>query len=460
MTDLRRAVRSQLTAMLTSPALRSPHAALLVDRTTLRVLSHGVRMSELLDEAPSVTLVELVHSPREARAPPGLAPSMDAIYFLEPTVHSLEGALADYAPASPAAYGGSVHFIFSRRLPDALLALIRNSPVLGRIATLRELNLQFLPLRRTAFSLDAPHALDTLYGPSSANEREEALSVLAEQLATVYASSQLPLPRVRYAASHPVCKTFAHLLSAEFEALAAAAPAAPPTQADDAAAEAPGTAPGTVHAAEPATMGAVASDSCPGRSAVSSAASSAVSSATGPVGGAKRSGRRGTLLLLERSLDPITPLLIDFSLEALGEGLGFLRNGRVVPSSRYGGGAVPSAAPPSLERSSSAAALGAARPAPGTAPGREVLLLDSDPIWADLRHRPFEETGEEVRQHLLRFQAEHALVTRQQQEDKTMSDAMRQEAARMQLGLSYRRRHEQIQTQQELIRALQVRREG
>ena len=137
MTDLRRAVRSQLTAMLTSPALRSPHAALLVDRTTLRVLSHGVRMSELLDEAPSVTLVELVHSPREARAPPGLAPSMDAIYFLEPTVHSLEGALADYAPASPAAYGGSVHFIFSRRLPDALLALIRNSPVLGRIATLR-----------------------------------------------------------------------------------------------------------------------------------------------------------------------------------------------------------------------------------------------------------------------------------------------------------------------------------
>jgi hypothetical protein len=50
---------------------------------------------------------------------------------------------------------------------------------LGRIATLRELNLQFLPLRRTAFSLDAPHALDALYGPSSASAREEALQVLA-----------------------------------------------------------------------------------------------------------------------------------------------------------------------------------------------------------------------------------------------------------------------------------------
>jgi hypothetical protein len=47
MTDLRRAVRSQLTAMLTSPALRSPHAALLVDQTTLRVLSHGVRTMHL-----------------------------------------------------------------------------------------------------------------------------------------------------------------------------------------------------------------------------------------------------------------------------------------------------------------------------------------------------------------------------------------------------------------------------
>ena len=231
--------------------------------------------------------------------------------------------------------------------------------------------------------------------------------MLAEQLATVYASSQLPLPRVRYAASHPVCKTFAQLLSAELEALAAAAPPALPTQAAGAAAAAPGTAPGgtapgTAHAAEPATPSAVASDACPGRSAVPSAS-----------GGTKRSGRRGTLLILERSLDPITPLLIDFSLEALGEGLGILRNGRVVPSSRFGGAAVPSAvpsaAPPSLERSSSAAAaLGAARTAPGTAPYREVLLLDSDPIWADLRHRPFEEAGEEVRQHLLRFQARHA----------------------------------------------------
>ena len=72
---------------------------------------------------------------------------------------------------------------------------------------------------------------------------------------------------------------------------------------------------------------------------------SAVPSAAGPAGGAKRSGRRGTLLILERSLDPITPLLIDFSLEALGEGLGILRNGRVVPSSRFGGAAVPSAVP-------------------------------------------------------------------------------------------------------------------
>jgi len=277
--------------------------------------------------------------------------------------------------------------------------------------------------------------------------------VLAEQLATVYASSPLPLPRVRYAASHPVCKTFAQLLSAELEALAAAAPPAPPTQAAGAAAAAPGTAPGgtapgTAHAAEPATPSAVASDACPVRSAVPSA--------SGPAGGAKRSGRRGTLLILERSLDPITPLLIDFSLEALGEGLGILRNGRVVPSSRFGGAAVPRGAaarlrsnldrsPPSPLRRGGRG--GEAAPATLPGPARMQVLTTAPP------------PSPQVRQHLLRFQAEHAIVARQQQDDKMMSDAMRQEAARMQLGLSYRRRHEQIQTQQELIRALQVRRE-
>ena len=101
-------------------------------------------MSELLDQVPHITLVDLIHSALDVRAPEALSAAMDVIYFLEPSEESLVVALDDHHhDGMPPAYGGAVHFVFTRRLPDELLELIRSSPVLARVATLRELNLQF-----------------------------------------------------------------------------------------------------------------------------------------------------------------------------------------------------------------------------------------------------------------------------------------------------------------------------
>jgi len=421
--DLVRTARETLTTMLISTRLRASHAVLLVDHVTLRVLSHGMRMSELLNEMPHVTLIELVDSARATRAPIGMAQLMDVVYFLEPTAGSVQAALADYMPNVPCAYGGSAHFLFSRHLPDSLLALIRNSPVIERIATVRELNLQFLPLCRTAFSLDAPQALATLYGPSSTTHRDAVLDVLAEQVVGMYTSSKLPLPRVRYAASHPVCKQFAQLLAVRFGALATATPTTLSTESAASAADA-------------------AKASCCRRYYEDRTAAA--------------NARRGTLLLLERALDPITPLVVDFSLEALAESLGVLHGGRFFSRSETSGGdrGGSEGCGGVSEQGGGDSELGGATVAARDA--HEVLLLDSDPVWADLRHRPFEEAGEEVRRHLLRFQADHAHIDRAQRQGESMSNAQRQDAMRSQLDVSYRKRKEQIRQQEELIREVQL----
>ena len=254
--DLRRVVRERLFAAieLAGAASAPPHTALLVDRATLRVLSRGVRMSELLHHVPKIALIDMVHSTHEAHASAPTA-SMDVTYFLEPTAESVELALAHHEEGSPsaAAFRGAVHFIFSRRLPDELLERIRDSPAAARMGTLRELHLQFVPLRPAAFSLDTPGGgLAMLYGPSNAPTRAHDLDVLAEQVGTLYGSLSPPMmPRVRYASqTHPVCRTFAERLDRRMRQMGSASP---PTAAAAAAVSSP------AFAASPSTPSSAAS---------------------------------------------------------------------------------------------------------------------------------------------------------------------------------------------------------
>ena len=307
--DITEVARSRLLGLLRAAAPASAQCVLLCDGQTLRVLSHAVRMSELLEAAPQIMLVDSLHSPIETRTPSALAAGMDVIYFLSPTLSSVEAALADHedaaGPLDNPTYGGLVHFVFSRRLPDTLLQRLRESASARRIATLREAHLQYLPLPGAAFSLDAPGAFGALFGPSGDASRAAALGALAEQVCTVYGSLGLPAPRVRYALhGHPVSRTFAE----HVDALLRLQPS---------------------RVRRESRADGVVSGGSPRRVAL----------------------RRSTLLILDRSFDPLTPLLHDFSFEALAEGLGLLSKGRYVRPAGKG----------------------------------EALLRESDAVWSDLR---------------------------------------------------------------------------
>ncbi|KAL1510817.1 hypothetical protein AB1Y20_007101 [Prymnesium parvum] len=221
--ELSGAVREVVLQMLrearAARGARSEYAALLLDETTLRVASRGLKVSELMDEASGVTLVDSIDAPHENRAPEALRERMDAVYFVTPTRRSVAALLRDYADAPPL-YGGAAHIFFSRHLPQELLELVKRSPVVGYVRTFREVNLEFLAEHPHAFSLDAPSALAQLFGAAGPAARAAAIDLYAEQLCTLCATLGESPPRVRCAAgAHPVVRQFCRRLAALLAAL-------------------------------------------------------------------------------------------------------------------------------------------------------------------------------------------------------------------------------------------------
>ena len=365
--DLAKISRARLLRRICEASATSSRCVLLCDEQTLRVLSWAVRMSELLEAAPQIALVDSIHSPHEARVPDG---TFDVVYFLSPNLASIELALADHedaaGPLDPAAYGGTIHFIFSRHLPDALLQRLReSSAVLPRVRTLCEAHTHYLPLARGAFSLDAADSFSVLYGPADTAARSAAIGTLAEQIGTVFASLGLVAPRVRYAAQgHPIGRNFAECVDTYLKEVRKREPPPPRVGSDK----------------------------------------------------PRAAKRPSTLLILERGYDPLTPLLHDFSYEALAEGLGVLKGGRYT---REGEKA-------------------------------DALLHDSDPVWADLRRRPFEQVPDRLKYHSEAFLAEHENILRAQRGEH-MSLKQRQEASRAQFAFGFVRRRESLKLQQELV---------
>ena len=127
---------------------------------------------------------------------------MQAVYLLSPTAASVELLLADYEDGAEPVYGGPAHVVFTRRLPEHLLARLKEcAPLVRRARSLIEANFDFValqarwrairrrrairgalfsesppsPPQRRVFSLDAPDALGALYGPSSRDDRDEAI---------------------------------------------------------------------------------------------------------------------------------------------------------------------------------------------------------------------------------------------------------------------------------------------
>ncbi|VFQ73886.1 unnamed protein product [Cuscuta campestris] len=171
---------------------RSAWRVLIMDKVTLKVMSCSCKMADITDEG--ISLVEDLFRRREP------LPSMDVIYFIQPTKENVIMFLSDMSGREPLYRKAYVYF--SSPIPKELIARIKNdTSVLPRIGALREMNLEYFPMDSQGFLTDQDRALEELFGENAENSRsfDVCLNTMASRIATVFASLK-EFPIVRYQA--------------------------------------------------------------------------------------------------------------------------------------------------------------------------------------------------------------------------------------------------------------------
>ncbi len=185
---------------------------LIVDQESLRVISSAFGMYKLMEN--KVYLVEHLtkkRAPYRKSAP---------IYFLSPTEDSINRLVQDWTPSKQRKeplYADVVFVYFTRALSDELFQKIKAcKPLIKRLRALGELNIDFIANQSKAFHLDmkAPEYFAQLYRPShgDASWTEHAI---AEKLVTVCATLN-EYPHIRYKASSRIGTSIAKLFNDKF----------------------------------------------------------------------------------------------------------------------------------------------------------------------------------------------------------------------------------------------------
>jgi len=287
--------------MIRSVKPASGWKVLIVDKESMRIISACCRMFDIMEEG--VSLVENIDIAREPLK------STEAIYFLSPKSSSIDALLRDFKDPSEPQYM-FVHLFFTSRLPEEELKRIKGSSILSRIRALKEMNLDFIAFEQQAFHFDSPETFKTLFSPDVASRSTELRSI-SDKIASVCATLN-EYPTIRYMHTKDnsgFSNTIAQLVQDKLDNLMR-------------------TSPDFREAAKITT-------------------------------------NRATLLILDRAVDPIAPILHEFTYQAMVYDL------LAVENDRYKFQATANS---------------------GETKEKEVLLGENDPLWATLRHMHIAET--------------------------------------------------------------------
>ncbi|KAK9742824.1 hypothetical protein RND81_03G199600 [Saponaria officinalis] len=166
---------------------------LIMDKVTVKVMSSSCKMADITDQG--ISLVEDLFRRRQPM------PSLDAIYFIQPTKENIVMFMSDMSGREP--LYRKAYVFFSVPVPKELVTHLKSDmSLLPRIAALREMNLEFFPVDSQVFVTNHDMALEELYGETAQNSRkfDASLSILATRIATVFASLK-EFPYVRYQAA-------------------------------------------------------------------------------------------------------------------------------------------------------------------------------------------------------------------------------------------------------------------
>ncbi|KAL1556786.1 STXBP unc-18 S1 [Salvia divinorum] len=171
---------------------KSSWKVLIMDKLTVRIMSYACKMTDITEEG--VSLVEDIHKRRQP------LPSMDGIYFIQPTKENIVIFLSDMSGRSPL-YRKAFVFFSSPVSRELVAQIKKEGSVLSRIGALREMNLEYFAIDNQGFITDNERALEDLFGDDESSRRGDAcLNVMGTRIATVLASMR-EFPYVRYRAA-------------------------------------------------------------------------------------------------------------------------------------------------------------------------------------------------------------------------------------------------------------------
>ncbi|GBG27783.1 Syntaxin-binding protein 1 [Hondaea fermentalgiana] len=203
----RRAILDDMLRSLNRGAKEAAYRVLVLDQRATRVLGAAVRVFDITDAG-----IALVESLEKKRQP---FPELEAVYVIDPTAVSVDHLCSDFEDAQKARYG-RVHVFFLRTVGDEELAKIKSTPALTRrLATLSEVNLNYMAVEENVFHFDRPAALVELYNEGR-TYRSACISSMAENLVTLCATLN-EYPFVRYDADSPLSVELANTFDQRFK---------------------------------------------------------------------------------------------------------------------------------------------------------------------------------------------------------------------------------------------------
>ncbi|XP_019709523.1 SNARE-interacting protein KEULE isoform X2 [Elaeis guineensis] len=182
--------------MLRSTKAKDSKAAwkvLIMDKFTVKIMSYSCKMADITDEG--VSLVEDLYKRRQP------LPSMDAIYFIEPSKENVVMFLSDMSGRIP--LYRKAYVFFSSPIPKELVSYVKNdTSVIPRIGALSEMNLEYFAIDSQGFVTDHEMALGDLFGENVEKSRKynDCINIMATRIATAFASLR-EFPFVRYRAA-------------------------------------------------------------------------------------------------------------------------------------------------------------------------------------------------------------------------------------------------------------------
>ncbi|KAL8170610.1 hypothetical protein V2J09_022414 [Rumex salicifolius] len=175
-----------------SGSSKSTWKVLIMDKLTVKIMSCACKMADITEEG--VSLVEDIHKRRQP------LPTMDAIYFIQPSKENIVMFMSDMSGKKPL-YKKAFVFFSSPVSKEFVTHIKRDGTVLPRIGGLSEINLEYFAFDSKGFVTDNERSLEELFGDEENYQRGDAcLNVMATRIATVFASLR-ELPFVRYRAA-------------------------------------------------------------------------------------------------------------------------------------------------------------------------------------------------------------------------------------------------------------------